>query len=66
ENSQPHHIFEYAYSLANSFKKLYVNCPINNLDDESLKKARIALCMETVKAMTIASDLIGISIPERM
>ncbi|ABI83340.1 arginine--tRNA ligase [Francisella tularensis] len=66
ENSQPHHICEYAYSLANSFNKFYVNCPINNLDDESLKKARIALCMATVKAMTIASDLIGISIPERM
>ena len=66
ENSQPHHICEYAYSLANSFNKFYVNCPITNLDDESFKKARIALCMATVKAMTIASDLLGISIPERM
>ncbi|APC91971.1 MULTISPECIES: arginine--tRNA ligase [Francisella] len=66
ENSQPHHICEYAYSLANSFNKFYVNCPITNLDDKSLKNARIALCMATVKAMTIASDLLGISIPERM
>ncbi|ORM39128.1 arginine--tRNA ligase [Francisella endosymbiont of Ornithodoros moubata] len=66
ENSQPHHICEYAYSLANSFNKFYVNCPITNLDDESFKKARIALCMATVKAMTIASDLLGISIPDRM
>ncbi|AEB28356.1 arginine--tRNA ligase [Francisella hispaniensis] len=66
ENSQPHHICEYAYSLANNFNKFYVNCPITNLNDESLRKARIALCMATVKAMTIATNLLGISIPERM
>ena len=66
ENSQPHHICEYAYSLANGFNKFYVNCPITNLDDVSLRKARIALCIATVKAMTIATNLLGISIPERM
>ncbi|MBK2093993.1 arginine--tRNA ligase [Francisella philomiragia] len=66
DNSQPHHICEYAYSLANSFNRFYVNCPIMNLEDEQLKKSRIALCMATVKAMTIATDLLGISIPERM
>jgi arginyl-tRNA synthetase len=66
ENSQPHIICEYAYSLANSFNKFYVNCPALNLDDEELKKARIALCLATVKAMSIASELLGITIPERM
>lgn len=66
ENSQPHHICEYAYSLANSFNKFYVNCPINNLDDDNIKNARIALCVATVKAMNIASELLGITVPERM
>ncbi|QIW09745.1 arginine--tRNA ligase [Francisella sp. LA112445] len=66
ENSQPHHICEYAYSLANSFNKFYVNCPIMNLDDETVKNTRVALCLATVKAMSIAVDLLGISIPERM
>lgn len=66
ENSQPHHICEYAYSLANCFNKFYVNCPITNIENDDLKQARIALCVATVKAMTIASKLLGISIPERM
>ncbi|API86384.1 arginine--tRNA ligase [Francisella uliginis] len=66
ENSQPHHICEYAYSLANSFNKFYVNCPITSLDDETAKNTRVALCLATVKAMTIAAGLLGISIPERM
>ena len=66
-NSQPHHICEYAYSLANIFNKFYVNCPIANINDnDSLKSARIALCIATVKVMTIAAGLIGVSIPERM
>ncbi|AIT09157.1 arginyl-tRNA synthetase [Candidatus Francisella endociliophora] len=66
ENSQPHHICEYAYSLANSFNKFYVNCPITSLDDGNVKSSRVALCVAAVKAMSIATDLLGISIPERM
>ncbi|MED7789189.1 arginine--tRNA ligase [Francisella sp. 19X1-34] len=66
ENSQPHHICEYAYSLANSFNKFYVNCHIMGVDDESIKNSRAALCISMVKAMSIAVGLLGISIPERM
>ncbi|ASG67713.1 arginine--tRNA ligase [Francisella halioticida] len=66
ENSQPHHICEYAYSLANSFNKFYVNCPITSLGDGTVKETRVALCLAAVKAMAIALGLLGISIPERM
>ncbi|AXA34119.1 arginine--tRNA ligase [Francisella adeliensis] len=66
ENSQPHFICEYAYSLANAFNKFYVNSPIASIEDEDLKSSRVALCAATVKAMTIATGLLGISIPERM
>ncbi|MGQ4004271.1 arginine--tRNA ligase [Francisellaceae bacterium CB52] len=66
ENSQPHYICEYAYSLANAFNKFYVNSPIANLDDGYVKSSRIALCAATVKAMTLATELLGITIPERM
>ena len=66
ENSQPHYICEYAYSLANSFNKFYVNSPIANLEDGYTKSSRVALCAATVKAMTLATSLLGISIPERM
>lgn len=66
ENSQPHFICEYAYSLANAFNKFYVSSPIANIEDEELKSSRVALCAATVKAMTTATELLGISIPERM
>ena len=66
ENSQPHHICEYAYSLANAFNKFYVNSPIANLDDGHTKSSRVALCAATVKAMALVTSLLGITIPERM
>jgi arginyl-tRNA synthetase len=66
ENSQPHYICEYAYSLANAFNKFYVNSPIASLEDDYTKSSRVALCAATVKAMTLATSLLGINIPERM
>ncbi len=66
KNSQPHYICEYAYSLANAFNKFYVNSPIANLEDVDTKSSRIALCAATVKAMSLATELLGITIPERM
>ena len=66
ENSQPHYICEYAYSLSNAFNKFYVNSPIANLEDGYVKSSRVALCAATVKAMTLATELLGITIPERM
>ena len=66
ENSQPHYICEYAYSLANAFNKFYVNSPIASLEDGYTKSSRAALCAATVKAMTLATSLLGINIPERM
>ncbi|MFT4693640.1 MAG: arginyl-tRNA synthetase [Francisella sp.] len=66
ENSQPHYICEYAYSLANAFNKFYVNSPIASLEDGYTKSSRVALCAATVKSMTLATSLLGINIPERM
>jgi arginyl-tRNA synthetase len=66
DNSQPHHMCDFAYSLANCFNKFYVNCHIANVEDENIKNTRIALCLATIKAMTISTDLLGISIPEKM
>ena len=66
ENSQPHYICEYAYSLANAFNKFYVNSRIANLEDGYTKSIRLALCAAAVKAMTLATSLLGITIPERM
>jgi arginyl-tRNA synthetase len=66
DNSQPHHMCDFAYSLANSFNKFYVNCHIANVEDENIKNTRIALCIATIKAMTLATNLLGISLPEKM
>ncbi|RUS69187.1 hypothetical protein EGW08_023055, partial [Elysia chlorotica] len=66
ENSQPHHICEYAYGLSNAFNKFYANCPAINIEDEAVKQTRLALCVATIKVMNLAADLIGLSIPERM
>ena len=66
DNSQPHHMCDFAYSLANIFNKFYVNCHIANVENDDVKNTRIALCLATIKAMTLATDLLGISLPEKM
>ncbi|MFC4892674.1 arginine--tRNA ligase [Pseudofrancisella aestuarii] len=66
EKSEPHHLCEYAYSLANTFSKFYVNCPILAEEDEEIKSSRIAMSVATLKAMTLTLNMLGISIPEKM
>lgn len=66
EKSEPHHLCEYAYTLANTFSKFYVNCPILAEENEEIKSSRIAMSVATLKAMTLTLNMLGISIPEKM
>ncbi len=66
EKSEPHHLCEYAYSLANTFSKFYVNCPISIEENQTIKESRLAMTFATLKAMTLVLDTLGISIPEKM
>lgn len=66
EKSEPHHLCEYAYSLANTFSKFYVNCPISSENNESIKESRLAMTAATLKTLTLVMDILGINIPEKM
>jgi arginyl-tRNA synthetase len=66
EKAEPHHLCEYAYSLANTFSKFYVNCPISSENNESVKESRLAMTAATLRTLTLVMDILGINIPERM
>lgn len=61
----PHFLAEHAFSLAQGFSGFYQNCPI--LQEKSATRAsRLALASATLKQLSLALELLGIEVPERM
>jgi arginyl-tRNA synthetase len=65
-NYAPHHLCEYAYTLAQTFSSFYGNCHIMSEEDAALKQSRLALCALTYAQLELVLDKLGIQIPERM
>jgi arginyl-tRNA synthetase len=63
---KPHHIAELAYELAQAFSRFYTNVPILAETDVEIRQSRLALCAVTLKVLTRALYLLGISVPSRM
>lgn len=61
----PHFIAEHAYTLAQAFSGFYANCPILQ-SQEPVRGARLALAGATLKQLTLALDLLGLDVPDRM
>jgi arginyl-tRNA synthetase len=66
QKCEPHHLCDYAYTLAQTFNVFYGACPIAKESDEAIRQARLALCAATLKQLTVTLDLLGLEVPEKM
>jgi len=59
-------VCSYLYDLGKLFNNFYAECPIGKLEDQELKKARLALSSAVAKVMKQGLAVLGIESPERM
>ncbi|MBI5227697.1 arginine--tRNA ligase [Candidatus Micrarchaeota archaeon] len=62
----PHHICQYALSVAAAFSSFYANSPVIAESDESVRRTRLAIAKATSIVLKNALGLLGIECPERM
>ncbi|HZJ49059.1 MAG TPA: arginine--tRNA ligase, partial [Acidimicrobiia bacterium] len=62
----PNHIAEFAYDLAVRFNRFYEHCHILREQDVARRDSWLSLVAVTLRELTLALDLLGISVPERM
>ena len=66
ESYSPAVIAQFAYDLAKEYNRFYTEEPILKEDDENYMKFKVALSVQTGKAIKESMGLLGISVPERM
>lgn len=62
----PHHLCEFANTLAQSFNHFYKDCHILNEPNQELQKSWISLSAQCLAELELVLDLLGLSAPERM
>lgn len=65
-NLKPSLICTYIFELAQLFNTFYHDCPIGKIDDQELKRARVALAKATAIVLKKGLSVIGIPAPLRM
>ena len=66
ENYKPAALCTYLYDTAKKFNAFYHDCPIGNVEDTELRKARLALSAAVGLVLVNGLSLLGIPVPERM
>ncbi len=66
ENYKPAALCTYLYDAAKKFNVFYHECPIGNVEDAELRKARLALTASVGLVLTNGLSLLGIPAPDRM
>lgn len=66
ENYKPAALCTYLYDTAKKFNAFYHDCPIGNVEDAELRKARLALSAAVGLVLVNGLSLLGIPVPERM
>jgi arginyl-tRNA synthetase len=62
----PHLIAAYAFNLASTFNQFYRDCPVLAVEDNGLKRSRLALVKTSKIVLGNALFCLGISAPEKM
>ncbi|MBR3948153.1 MAG: arginine--tRNA ligase [Clostridia bacterium] len=65
KNYDPAKVTHFAVDLATHFHKFYNNCRVN-VEDESLRQARVALCICVRDTMKSILNMLKVEAPERM
>ena len=66
EKRAPHFLAEHAFALAQAFSVFWDQCPILAEPDAAVQRSRLALAALTLRQLTLALELLGITAPERM
>lgn len=66
ENYKPAALCTYLYETAKKFNVFYHDCPIGNVEDVELRKARLALSASVGLVLINGLSLLGIPVPDRM
>ena len=66
ENYKPAALCTYLYETAKKFNAFYHDCPIGNVEDPEMRKARLALSAAVGLVLVNGLSLLGIPVPERM
>lgn len=66
ENYKPAALCTYLYETAKKFNIFYHECPIGNVEDIELRKARLALSSAVGLVLINGLSLLGIPVPDRM
>jgi arginyl-tRNA synthetase len=66
ETRSPHHVAEYAYSVASAFSRFYDACHILSEEDETTRTSWLGLSVWTLDVLARLLDLLGIEVPDRM
>ncbi len=62
----PHRICAYSTAVAADFHAFYRDCQVIGAEGEGVERARLTLCLCTMRTIAAALGLLGISAPERM
>ncbi|MBP5491388.1 MAG: arginine--tRNA ligase [Clostridiales bacterium] len=65
-SNEPFMVSRAVSGIARAYNRFYNNCSILSGDDESLKKARLALCKCVCDSIELGTYLLGISVVEQM
>jgi len=62
----PNAAAEHAYRLAQAFSKFYAACPVLGAPDAAVRSSRLRLTQTVLRQLSLALELLGIGVPERM
>jgi arginyl-tRNA synthetase len=62
----PHTLCNYLYELASEFMRFYEDCPVLRAPDEPTRLSRMRLCDLTARTLSLALQLLGIRVIDRM
>lgn len=63
---EPHHLANYLFNLSQTFTAFYENCPILRVEDQQIRKTRLALSSMTARTIKSGLNLLGIESPEKL
>ena len=66
DQRMPHHLCEYAYTLANAFNRFYHEHHILTESDRAQQGSWLLLAQFSLETLELVLDLLGIDVPQRM
>jgi len=66
QSLEPSSLTTYVRNLASDFHSFYTVCPVNSVEDDDVRSARLLLVQATRQTIKNSLDLLGVSAPNKM